>query len=75
MSTTKIFHVDGKRVAIISSDYYTYHIRYIKSGKFAQVYKRYVKTFTVDSTKQKKRVKTHKKKPNSNLGKQQQLNF
>lgn len=71
MSITKIFHVDRKRVAIISSDTYTYHIRYIKSGKFAQVYKRYVKHFTVDSTKRK----TQKKKPKTNLGKQQQLKF
>ena len=73
MSITKIFHIDGKRVAIISSDYYTYHVRYIKSGKFAQVYKKYVKHFIVDSSKAKTKTKTKtkKQKPKKDLGLQQ----
>lgn len=62
MTKIKLNLVDGKRVAIIKSNTHTYNIRYIKSGKFAEVYKRFVKTIYVDSKSKKK----SKPKPNNN---------
>lgn len=46
MSDFKIFLVDNKRVAIIKSNTHTYNIRFVKSGKFMEVHKKYVVSYT-----------------------------
>lgn len=72
MAKLRIFHIDGKRVSIISSDAHTYHVRFMKSGKHMQVYKKYVKTFYAKNHTPKKKTQ---KKPKKDLGNQQQLKF
>lgn len=47
MSKIKLNLVDGKRVAIITSNTHTYNVRFIKSGKFMEIHKSYVKTVYV----------------------------
>lgn len=39
---TRIYLVDKKRVAIIKLNEHTYNIRFVKSGRFMEIYKRFV---------------------------------
>ena len=54
MANTRIFLVDGKQVAIILATEHTYHVRFVKSGKFMEVYKKYVISYYPKAKKQKK---------------------
>lgn len=69
----KINHIDGKRVSIIKSNVHTYNVRYLKSGKFAEVYKGYVKTYYIDPKKKTKAKPKTQKTIKEN--KQQKLNL
>ena len=53
MDKFKLNLVDGKRVAIIKSYPHTYHVRFVKSGKFMEIKKSYVKTVYVTPKKRK----------------------
>lgn len=44
MEPIRLHLVDGKRVAIITSNTHTYNVRFIKSGKFMEIHKSFVKT-------------------------------
>jgi len=48
---TRIYLVDGKRVAIIKSNTHTYNVRFVKSGIFMEVYKKYVISWFPKPTK------------------------
>lgn len=61
MSKDRIFLVDGKRVAIIKANTHTYNVRFVKSGKFMEIAKKYVISWT-PSDKEKP---TKESKPNS----------
>jgi hypothetical protein len=54
MEKHRIFLVDGKQVAIIKSNEHTYNVRFIKSGKFLEVYKKYVISWYPKAKPQKK---------------------
>lgn len=45
MTKHRIFLVDRKQVAIIKSNEHTYNVRFVKSGKFMEIYKKYVKSY------------------------------
>tara|TARA_R110000772_G_scaffold145445_2_gene255337 strand:- start:1629 stop:1832 length:204 start_codon:yes stop_codon:yes gene_type:complete len=53
----KINLVDGKQVAIIKSYPHTYHVRFVKSGKFLEIKKEYVKSWYPKSKKAKPKPK------------------
>lgn len=55
MGKVKLNLVDNKRVAIIKSNEHTYNIRYIKSGKFQEIHKRYLRTVYIEPKPQKPR--------------------
>lgn len=59
----KLNLVDRKLVAIIKSNLHTYNVRFVKSGKFMEVHKSFVKTVYVD---QKLKKKTPPEKPGGN---------
>ena len=52
----KIHIVDRKQVAIITANEHTYNVRFVKSGKFMEIKKEYVKTF-IPKNKPKKEKK------------------
>ena len=57
----RIYLVHGKQVAIIKSNTYTYNVRFIKSGKFREIYKHLVIKWYPKTKKVTK--KTPKQKP------------
>jgi hypothetical protein len=54
MKKHRIFLVDGKQVAIIKSNEHTYNVRFVKSGKFMEIYKKYVVSWWVPANKPSK---------------------
>lgn len=57
MESIRIHLVDGKRVAIITSNLHTYNVRFVKSGKFMEIHKSFVKTINYTPKTQKKNRK------------------
>jgi hypothetical protein len=49
----RIFLVKGEQVAIIKSNPHTYNVRFVKSGKFMEVYKHFVISWYPDKSKRK----------------------
>ena len=72
MSSVKqrIFLVDGKQVAIIKSNEHTYNVRFVKSGLFQEVYKKYVISWHPDKNKSKTKTK-----PATKVDPQTKINF
>ena len=53
----RIHLVDGKQIAIIKSNTHTYNVRFVKSGKFQEIYKKYVVTWYPKNKKPKPKLK------------------
>jgi hypothetical protein len=60
----RIYLVHGKQVAIIKSNRYTYNVRFVKSGKFREIYKHLVIRW---EPKPKKTIKVKKIKSQTKL--------